>query len=239
MATKARDERIEYIVFGYTRREYGTKSSKHVPAAIKYICIKYYHINDHFTVRNKEDDHNLIQLNDKQDIASCFYQHPECGWPTREIIYGKNGIIDPNDTSITKYKWTFKLLSLPNQYDSVYIGIDSSEVKTNFNYNALIYNPEPDKYPCYGFQIRSGGQAIQSLDGDFEYFRKVCDNDIIEMAVDTQDKTLYCYLDNENCGAFGDNINMSPDLKYHLAVCIERGDEDKTSIQFVKFAIEQ
>ena len=69
---------------------------------------------------------------------------------------------------------------------------------------------------------------------------KLHDDDIIEMEVNAKNKKLYCYVNDENCGMFGDNINMSLDLKYHLAVCIESGDEyGRTSIQFVKFAIKQ
>ena len=114
------DDRFKRTVFYYIHEIEKKHKTLKVPVAIKHLCLNYYLIQECFEGYPKTE---TIITNESTDS----YEYMD--------VVGNDQIIDLADTSITKYKWMFQLLSIPTGFtheDSesapgLFIGLKSTE----------------------------------------------------------------------------------------------------------------
>ncbi len=137
---KTVDHETKSVIFGYCRMKM-TELSINLPTLIQYLFLSYYWIQEKFTVHG--DYKNLIHV--KQFGNDWTY--------LSNTVYG-NSIIDYNDTSISKYIWSFRYIN--KSHYGIVFGIDFSN---NQHINSEI-NDNDNEYDHHGYCM-NGYQDMQ------------------------------------------------------------------------------
>ena len=225
------DNNIKSCIFGYTR-ETESSLSITVPMLIQYLIILYYWIEEKFTAHGSK-----INVDKTNKIA--WYDDTAGKYNT---VYG-NYAIDINDTSIVRYKWTFKIISTyPIDDWPIVIGIDSSNNK--FINNDFASNKINDSiYRAIGSNSYSYNHGFNDKPVDernrIQFKSVVYDNwrngDLVEMVFNVKTNRLDLKTPSQWL-RFAKNIDFSDGRKYNLAVTMFRGvDQPLRKIQLVKF----
>eukprot|EP01083_Nonionella_stella_P021267 58986_1 len=151
----------------------------------------------------------------------------------KKTVYG-NFKIESSLNSICI--WTFKILHLTSSYEmntgsneNIYIGIDSSN-KDNIHIDFSEGYSARYKYFAWG-----SDQAAW-YNGDFNnYGTAFNNNDIVQMEINTQNKSLKYYLNGiDQDIAFTRLFSSEIDEFYYLAIALDNKD---TSIQLLRFQL--
>lgn len=136
------DNKFRRIVFQYIREHEQENEPLNVPSMIKYLCFQYYLIQEFFVGFPKTT--MTIKGSDTE-------YHKE-----REFM-GNDKIIDLYDTSISKYIWTLRILSLPPEnlsyWQGAYMCVDIGWTTTKhsqINENFKAIKKVIRKRICYG-----------------------------------------------------------------------------------------
>ena len=145
-------------------------------------------------------------------------------------IYGSENTINGNDSSISKYKWSFKYVNVTAQF--LLLGFDSSKGQyKNMDFTEKMNAGKPRiGVTRAGFSMRSG-----SIECCHQKIKHENDTGIIHITLDPQKKTVS--MDNDEhkkeC-IFGKNVDISEyDLQIAIALPITAGE----SIELVDFRI--
>ena len=221
------DQKTKDIVIGFIKiieneLSYGTI----IPSLVITTCILFYHFPEFFTVYG--DD---ITVNDTSTIitltTSRFIHQASFG---NVKITGNNCI----------YSWTIQCLE-QNGYAS-FIGIDASN-------KSLINNFVPERRPelinYYAMDSRGNihTHSHQQSQGHFRrrYEIRYCSgfdiDDTIKMNVDTINKTIEYYVNDEYQGVAFKNIEIeNPEIEYYLVVHMGSSHyADDSSFEIVDF----
>ena len=222
------DDNTKFCIFGFTRN-HERKLKITIPMMIQYLFMIYYWIEEKFTVHG-----DYIDLDETNTIATCSKISSQYKYNT---AYG-NGVIDINDSSIIKYKWTFKILrTFHGGSTPICIGIDSS-------YNRCINNDfssdrdNQDLYYSIGsnyctFSSEDLSSPLIPNDTECTWFH---DGDVVDMILDVKARELRLAKDQAIL-IFAKRMNFSKVKKYNLAVAMRR-DEDMQpmrKLQLVNF----
>ena len=104
------DNKTKLLIHGYSREQMG-ELSINLPSMIQYIFIMYYWIQEKFTILGDnmyldETNPNLIHLKH----ARMPHRHPDVDLAMSNTAYGNN-VINNEDTSISKYIWSFRYMN--------------------------------------------------------------------------------------------------------------------------------
>ena len=164
------DSKQKDVVFHYIKQIEKKCKSLNIPIAIKYLLSEYYIIKEFFNDFPK----NQMIINGQKDNLSLE-------------VYGNNNIINIEDTSITKYQWVLKLLSInkkPWQGEYTTIGVKSTTFpKEYYRFKAL-----------FGHNITIINGRYFGPEGETPY--KASDGDIIEMTFDAKNKKIGWKINN-------------------------------------------
>lgn len=128
-----------------------------------------------------------------------------------------------------KYFWRIKMLKLESSYN-VYFGIDSCkgfDRPTNGDFTDELWPP----HYCFA----SCGMAFSSKAtiGGMEYGEAWGEGDVIEMVLDTKQKTLSFFVNGSDQGIAFNNIHLDDSISYHMAIsmCSRHMENIKCSLE--------
>ena len=190
------------------------------------MCFEYYWIEEKFTNHGP-----LIAVNDEGDIA--WQETNDSNGVLWNTVYG-NKIIDTNNTFITRYKWTFKVLNFEDK-NGYFIGIDASmKQHTNGDFTSSVVN----NAQFYSFTATGWMYAAGRNTKTVHNKRQLEIGDIVCLQLDIKEKTLKLYindLDAISTGHVFEDINVK-DVNYTMAVTLS---QKQHKIQLLKFEAER
>ena len=179
------------LVNGYAKNV--QKLSAHnIPAAISYLCMIYYHENDHFEQHPKFD---TVNVNDAKDTMTT-----EGGkWAE---VYGKF-IITNADTKIPMiYSWTFEIAGVSKSYETS-IGICKG--------NSTLIGTH--QWPELAYELSHDGDKALIKFGKFKYktysFERYTKGGIVKMEINMRQKTIKFYVNGKDQGIAFNDIDFS------------------------------
>ena len=208
------DSKFQNLVFGYIRRIEEQDKICTVPVVLKHLCLKYYIIKVFF---NGYARTQMIISHKSNERRSKYLK-----------VEGNNDIIVLRDTSITKYKWTFKLLSLPSSF-------------TSWDERSITFELTSPKIPSlWVFKVRRSRHFLDYVAKNEILPDKPAIGDMIELIFDVRSEEIYWIINNNKYMkyAHGFYIEDEDRLKLEglrLALKLPEG----ASIELVSFIIEQ
>ena len=159
------DSTFKDIVFQYIGQHEKDNKSLKIPMMLKYLCLQYYLIQEYFVGLPKSQ----MVINNK------------ISWESNLLIYGNNETININDTSISKYIWTLKVLSMEQEpMGSGFIGLWSTKLQSFDLIPQILWEPYR-----FGLSIHETCYFLRE-----ELPNKRQNGDIIEIILDIKNTKL-------------------------------------------------
>ena len=185
------DDKTKNKILGYVRRyEHQEKvKSANIPIMIQYLIMVYYWVNEKFVIYGEglemdQENKNIIRVRPNSNINS---------FPWVNSAYGNN-VIDINDTSIIRYKWSIRFVN-KNGFSSL-IGILKSNKNIGINACNMAVWQSHDTYYC---MYINGNPVV--LDGMRQLKRdqhpEMGKSGVMHLVLDIPTKTLKYTLNND------------------------------------------
>lgn len=225
---KMANQRSKDTVFGYSRL-CSNEESITIPMMIQYLFLAYYWIYDKFRVYGK----GLALDHNNYNKVTNLCRSRTLIWNT---VYGKQGIINYNDTSIIKYEWIFSFEKTDNPL--ILFGFDSSNdkcINADFSDNSvnkaqfIAIGDDGNTYCSAPMICKSLTSSMREL-----YERG---KGIIHIILDVERKMTLCTFDGDNGEyEFGENIPID---KHDFCVAIAIPTRKKIEVELLDFRIYQ
>ena len=190
------------------------------PELVVYVTVLYHWIQEFFTVCAE----GKMKISDAKDTVDTI------GLSGSATVYGNVAI---DGSILAKYIWEFKVIYRTPVYTITTIGIDASNKGKIHQY---FYNVSDDHY-FYAYKTTQyAGYKYENAENNMfgtDYGKgRGDDNLTVKMELDTKERTIKFYHDEQDLGIAFDNLKFNGDIIYHLAVYIQ---ETETSVQLSNF----
>ena len=207
------NNRTKLLIFGYIH-EMEQTFSLIIPELVSVICILYYYHFEHFTLYGYK-----MCINEIGTIATSDEHVQKFTFNT---VYGNVPI--NTVTECKKYRWKFKILSLPRNGIHIYIGIDSSN---KLCINDDFTDPKHAAFKSEPWLIFGWGSSGYKYDQRHSIWWgencKMKENDDIIMELDVNERSLAYTVNGEDQGVAFTNIDFK-DKTYYLAITMAIGN---------------
>ena len=195
------DQKTKDLVEGFIR---SVLQNENIPSLILTICISFYYLGEFFSICGK----GMVIDDDMTMLKVCSLKR---GTFVRNTGYGN---IKIENAYHCIYSWAIKLVAM--DIYNTYIGIDASD-KAHVNRNFAIVRNE------YYVIDAKGTKKYRTVQNNkhqrLSYGKKLNEGDIVKMEINTENKTMQFWINDEDQGIAFENITFD-DFEYHLAISL-------------------
>ena len=197
-----------------------------IPSIIVSITILFYHAKEFFTVCGS---HMKI---DKNSLRVTTFLSSRL---KKDTCYGNIPINDQYDCI---YSWTFQIIE--KNRNRVEIGIDTSnKQRINKRFTSTVNVEDNDTlYYAYGSNAVLRSHRHKSGDNTYIDGTKFEKGDILKMVLNTKNKTLQFFINDELQGARFDDVEFKEDKDYYLAISMcthQQSNESPGCVELISF----
>ena len=225
---KQADTRSKDAVFGYSRL-CSNELLINIPMMVQYLFLAYYWIYDKFTIHGD----GLIVASENYNLIRNVSRSSALIWNT---VYGRQGVINYNDTSIIKYEWIFRFKKTDDPL--ILFGFDSSNgecINEDFSDNSInkeqfiVVGDDGNTYCSAPMICKSLTKSMRQL--------HVKGEGIVHIILDIQRKMALCAFDgSEQEHEFGENIPID---KHQFSIAIAIPTRKQTEVDLLDFKMYQ